>query len=129
MRGLKTWLAGTLIVLAVSGCATTTSYRGTVEFGRLRVTTAVDVLPRPSEVPDVRYPEVLLAQSVEGTAELSFVVDVDGVPTRLQVIAASDPAFGEAAAVAVRRLRYVPARKDGRRAACEVQQTFFFRIQ
>jgi TonB family protein len=100
-----------------------------VEFGRMHVATAVKTLPRPVEVPDVRYPEVLLAQSVEGTAELSFIVGADGVPREVKVLTASDPAFGEAAAAAVRGLRYVPAQADDKRVPCTVEQTFFFRIQ
>jgi TonB family protein len=110
------------------GCATSTSVRGEVEFGRMRVPSDINVVPQPVEAPDIRYPEVLLAQSVEGTAELSFVIGVNGVPEGIQIVAASDPAFGEAAATGVRRLRYVPARRDGKRVPCKVEQTFFFRI-
>jgi TonB family protein len=115
-------------IAMLSGCELSTTHRGVVEFGRMRVTTAVKELPRPVEAPVVRYPEVLLAQSVEGTAELSFVVGVDGVPREVQVLNTSDPAFGEAAVAALKALRYVPAEFDGQRVPCKVEQTFFFRI-
>jgi TonB family protein len=116
------------VVMVTAGCTTSSSHRGVVEFGRMSVATAVNDLPRPVEAPVVRYPEVLLAQSVEGTAELSFVVGVDGIPREIKVVNASDPAFGEAAAAALQVLRYVPAELGGKRVPCRVEQTFFFRI-
>lgn len=117
-----------VVCVVVAGCAMPTSHRGEVEFGRMHVTSKVDVLPRPAEVPDVHYPEVLLAQSVEGTAEMSFVISADGVPQEIKVLNASDPAFGEAATAAVKRIRYVPAELGLKRVPCKVEQTFFFRI-
>jgi TonB family protein len=128
MRLEATWLLGVALIVVTSGCATSTAHRGEVEFGRMRVATDVKTPPQPVEAPAVRYPEVLLAQSVEGTAELSFVVSSMGVPGEIQVLAASDPAFGEAAVAAVKRLRYVPALRAGKRVPCKVEQTFFFRI-
>jgi TonB family protein len=120
--------AGTTMLLALlAGCVTSTSRRGEVEFGRMRLLNRVDEAPRPAMAPEVRYPEVLLAQGVEGSAEMRFVVDDLGVTRDITVVAASAPEFGEAAEQGIRRLRYVPAVAGGRRVACGIEITLFFR--
>ena len=43
-----------------------------------------------------------------GTARADFILDAYGVPRLVYPIAASDPAFGRALAVAVSRWRYLP---------------------
>ena len=124
-----TWL-GCLMMFAIfsSGCASFSGVRGSVEFGRVQVLSQVDTLPQPAHPPEVRFPEVQLAQGMEGTAEIEFVVDENGVPGSFQVRAETDPAFGAAAIAGMRRVRYVPARRDGRRVPCRLGQTIFFRV-
>lgn len=117
------------IACAIAGCASSPGFRGSIEFGALRVLSEVEVLPQPAFAPDVSYPEVLLAEGIEGVAEVSFVVGSDGAPREITIVSASDPAFGVATTDAVRRLRYVPARRAGQRVPCGLAQTFFFRIQ
>ncbi len=121
-------MIGLAAVLILAGCAVSTTHRGEVEFGRMRVTTTVEEVPRLATVPDISYPEVLLAQGIEGTAEVSFVVDDFGVPRDLAIVSASAPGFGDATMRGVRRLRYVPATRDGKRVRCGVHVTVFFKI-
>lgn len=118
-----------LLVLILAGCATSATHRGGIEFSRMRLHTAVSQPPQPATAPDVIYPEVLLAQGIEGTAEVSFLVDIFGSTEDVKVVSASHPEFGEAAAAAIRRLRYVPARDGTRRVPCAVSLTIFFQIE
>ena len=127
MIALRIGVALLWLVLA-AGCASTSSPRGEVEFGRVAMFTKVEVPPQLAEAPEVRYPEVLLAQGVEGTAEMTFTVDEVGSTTDIKIRAASHPEFGEAAEAGIRRLRFVPARRGVARVRCVLQQTFFFRI-
>lgn len=120
-------VAGCLACGLVTACATSTSRRGEVEFGRMRLMSAADEAPRPAMVPAVEFPEVLLAQGIEGTADVSFVVDTNGVTRDIVVTEASAPEFAEAAERGIQRTRYVPARQGGRRVPCSVEITLFFR--
>lgn len=115
------------VLLLWAGCATSTSFRGDVEWGRMQVQSKVDRPPRPADLPHIRYPEVLLAQGVEGAAEMTFVVDDLGVPRDIVVVSATAPEFGEAATRGLERMRYVPAAVQGRNVSCRVTLTLFFR--
>lgn len=111
------------------GCAAPSSQRGDVEFGRLTLLTRVEFPPQLAEAPSVQYPEVLAAQGVEGTAEIVYTVDDTGGAVDVTIKSASDPAFGAAAERAIRRTRFVPARRGLMNVRCTVQQTMFFRIR
>lgn len=127
MSALRIGVAlGWLVLLA--GCESTTAPRGDVEFGRVTILTKVDSPPQPAEAPEVQYPEVLLTQGVEGSAEMAYTVDRFGVTANITIKTASAPEFGAAAERAIRRLRYVPARRGVSNVDCAIQQTFFFRI-
>lgn len=93
----------------------------------MEVDSAVERPPRPADLPQFRYPEALLAQGVEGAAEMSFVVDDRGVPREIAVVHATAPEFGEAAIAGLQRMRYVPATSRGRVVSCRVTVTLFFR--
>jgi len=93
----------------------------------MQVQSAVDRAPQPALLPEIRYPEVLLAQGVEGSAEVAFHVDDRGIPRDIEVTAASAPEFGEAAVHGIARMRYVPAQVAGRAVPCRIALTLFFR--
>ncbi len=76
-----------------------------------------DPTPLYGEVP-IEYPLRLWDADVEGETLLRVRVTEMGTVDSVQVLEASGyPAFDSAAAQGVRRLRYSPARKNGRRIA------------
>jgi protein TonB len=60
------------------------------------------------------YPQAAAARALEGWVDLEYVVDTEGVPRDVTVLAA-DPAgwFEDAAVAAVSRYRYAPFERDG----------------
>jgi protein TonB len=92
-----------LLLLVVMGCGNS----GDVE----------DPTPLYGEVP-VEYPIQLWDADVEGEVLLRVRVTETGTVDSVQVLEASGyPAFDSAAVQGARRLRYSPARRDGRRIA------------
>ena len=62
------------------------------------------------------YPDVLNRGGIEGEAVVSFVIGTDGraQPGTIHLVRASHPELGEATLASVPRMRYRPARLDGR---------------
>ncbi len=75
-----------------------------------------------------RYPPVLLDARIDGEVVARFVVDSDGKvePSTFELVRTSHAAFTEAVRASLRRLRYLPAERGGRRVASTVEQTFQF---
>lgn len=63
----------------------------------------------------IEYPQGAQSRGVEGWVEFEYVVDAEGVPTNIRVVAA-DPEgwFEEAALASISQYRYVPFVRDGR---------------
>lgn len=80
----------------------------------------VDVAPRPQNIAEMQramvasYPPALREAGVDGTAQVRFRVDAQGVPHDFVVTASSDPGFAQPTLNALSVLRFTPARKDGR---------------
>jgi TonB family protein len=72
------------------------------------------------------YPIGRALDGESGSAEISYVVGVDGVPVDFEVLRADHPAFGDHAVIAVRAWRFEPARKDGQPIAVRMRQVFSF---
>ncbi len=72
------------------------------------------------------YPTGLKARGIEGSAKLEYTIDSRGRVVETKVIFASDPAFGEAAAEAVRHWRFKPGQVKGRSVNTRVAQQFPF---
>jgi TonB family protein len=68
--------------------------------------------PRVIYAPPPKMPRGKKADS-KGFAELSFVVNTQGLPIEIQVRRATEPSFGEASVEALRSWRFEPARKQG----------------
>lgn len=62
------------------------------------------------------YPARLNFRGIGGEAVVSFVININGRvdPATVELIAATHPEFGQAALKGVRKLRFEPARLDGR---------------
>ena len=74
----------------------------------------LDARPRPRfQVPPV-YPMELRASGTAGTAEIEFVLDVDGRCRLARIAKASDERFGWAAATAVERWVFDPPTRGGK---------------
>lgn len=71
--------------------------------------------PVPDKTPPLVYPPIALRQRIEGTVELSVLVDDRGVVTDTQVVtsAGSRAGLDEAAVENAKRRKYRPATKDG----------------
>jgi hypothetical protein len=57
----------------------------------------------------------------EATAQVDFIVDEHGVPRQVFAIAATDPRYGAALAIAVSRWRYSPGLKAGKLVRVHMQ--------
>ena len=82
--------------------------------------------PQPVKTPAPDYPDALTDTGREGTAVISFTVDVDGTVKEASVKSADDPAFGEAALAALRQWTFEPAVREGKPVAVKVNQPFRF---
>jgi TonB family protein len=76
------------------------------------------------------YPPELLAQKVEGSAHVQFVVDTTGLAdtSSFEVIWTTHSAFADAVRQALPAMRFRPAMFRSRRVRQLVQQPFVFRI-
>lgn len=74
------------------------------------------------------YPAALKAQRVVGSANLSFLVDVNGDVKEVRVEHAAQEAFGRAAAAAVSQWKYQPATKAGQPVALRVGMSLEFSL-
>jgi hypothetical protein len=75
--------------------------------------------------PEIPVPVAVVAPAVQGydigqTAQVRFVVDAVGLPSGIDIRAASDNGFVEAVADAVRQWRFTPALRNGAPVATKV---------
>lgn len=77
------------------------------------------------------YPPQLRSMGISGSAEVSFRVRTDGTVDvyTIEIRSASDPAFGDAAALAVENLRFRPLQLYGEPASAWVVLPVIFRLQ
>ena len=75
-----------------------------------------------------RYPTLLRRNGVSGAAEIAYIVETDGTTSQVQVVAANDVEFGEAARAAVAQWRFRPGLKDGRPVRVVVKQVISFDV-
>ena len=88
----------------------------------------LDNTPAARFQPAPVFPQDLRSIEVRGTATIRFSVDVQGNVFDAEVTRASHSRFGEEAVRAVRRWRFEPGLKDGRRVAFRMVQTFSFTL-
>ncbi|MEO7598413.1 MAG: energy transducer TonB [Opitutus sp.] len=68
---------------------------------------------RPVHQEQPVYPQDLLSKRVEGYALVAFLVDLDGATTQVQVVEATDTAFGDAARNAIAQWQFSPPQFGG----------------
>ncbi|HEX6038736.1 energy transducer TonB [Longimicrobium sp.] len=79
----------------------------------------VDVVPRPRNISVLQralteyYPRELRDAGVEGTVQVRFRVDAQGIPRDFIVTTTTEPGFNAATLQAVSQLRFTPGQKDG----------------
>lgn len=75
---------------------------------------AYDLPPSIETLAQVVYPYESLIEGREGSAEVAFAVDTEGIPREITVRKSSRPEFGHALAAAMAHWRFRPAIKDGK---------------
>lgn len=73
----------------------------------------LDEVPRALAQMAPLYPPELRRVGVDGEAVIAFVVGTHGRVVSVEIEQATDPAFGEAAAAAVRKWRFEPGKRHG----------------
>lgn len=124
--------AMTTTVLAL-GCATpskplnkTKSPQFAGEYIDLLNGAQVDSRPRLLHEEHPHYPLQLLKDRISGMARVAFLVETNGRPAQIQIVAATHPLFGSATRDATARRLYAPAMKDGRpvRVSADAEMLF-----
>ncbi|WP_438480594.1 TonB family protein [Oleiharenicola lentus] len=87
---------------------------------------AVDVLPQPILQPAPEHPSALKQQRVVGSANLSFLIDINGEVKDIRVDYTNNDEFGRAATAAVAQWKYRPAMKGGEAVPLRVALPFSF---
>lgn len=82
--------------------------------------------PQPLIGPDPEFPEALRKKKVKGEAVVAIRITWQGVVADPEVVSATDPAFGEAALVAVRQWRFLPRVQNGKPVEVKVNVPFVF---
>jgi len=83
--------------------------------------------PRPIYSPDPDYPDEARKSGKEGTVVLWLVVGSNGLPSDIRVARSLSPILDEAAVNAVKKWRFVPATKDGKPGAVQINVEINFR--
>ena len=84
--------------------------------------------PQPISTPSPKYPTQALRSGDQGTVMVSAEIDVDGVPSSVEVAKSSGSrALDRAAVDAVKRWRFRPAMSEGRPAPGRVQVPINFK--
>lgn len=76
----------------------------------------------------IEYPEEAIRAGIEGRLVLRFIVETDGRPSRIQVIEPLHPLLDSAAVAALRRVRFIPGKQNGRPVRVRMQLPVRFRL-
>ncbi|MDQ7041486.1 MAG: energy transducer TonB [Rhodothermus sp.] len=76
----------------------------------------------------IEYPEAAIRAGIEGRLVLRFIVETDGRPSRIQVIQPLHPLLDSAAVAALRRVRFIPGKQNGRPVRVRMQLPVRFRL-
>jgi periplasmic protein TonB len=77
------------------------------------------------------YPEELRRRHLGGIAEIAFVVDANGKvePGSIEIVDATQPAFGEAAKLALLQTGFKPGKMSGSPVRVKVSLPIIYRVQ
>ena len=73
-----------------------------------------------------QYTAGAMRRGVNGTVFLRCVVDLDGVPTRLEIVKALDEELDRASLEAMKQWRFEPGRKDGKAVLVQIDVMMAF---
>lgn len=85
--------------------------------------------PVPTATPRPQYPLAMRAAGVEGTVMVDFIVDEHGMVQRATALEGPSNDFKVAAVEALRRWRFRPGIKDGRKVRTHMQIPLVFSLQ
>jgi hypothetical protein len=88
-----------------------------------------DVRPQPTTTCAPVYPFLLGRLALTGSAKMEFIIDEEGLPTKVRVVESSAPDFGVAATAAINKWRFYPGKKLGRPVKTQVTQTLEFNLE
>ncbi|MCF3651349.1 energy transducer TonB [Synoicihabitans lomoniglobus] len=88
----------------------------------------LDVMPVPRVHTKPVYPFELRRANVTGKALIAFVVGPDGTVTSTEIVEASEPEFGEAAATAISSWRFRPGKLKGEAVSTAMRVPMVFNI-
>ena len=86
----------------------------------------LDQKPRAVYQPAPVYPAALRSRKIEGVVSIIFVVGPDGRVTNAKVEKSSDPAFDKPALDAVRKWKFEPGVKEGRKVSFKMRAPIRF---
>ena len=84
--------------------------------------------PRTIFSPNPRYPEESRKAHQRGTVVLWLIVENDGLPSNLRLARSLGPDFDQSAIDAVKRWKFVPATKDGKPVAVQINVEISFKL-
>lgn len=76
----------------------------------------------------ITYPKAAVAAGIEGRLVLEFTVEVDGVPTHIDVVKPLHPLCDSAAVRALRKTRFVPGRHEDEVVAVRMRLPVSFQL-
>jgi len=86
----------------------------------------LDQKPRPVYQPAPVYPAALRSRKIEGVVSIIFVVGADGRVANAKVEKSTDPAFDKPALDAVRKWKFEPGVKEGRKVSFKMRAPIRF---
>jgi len=85
--------------------------------------------PELVEFIEADYPAEAEAEGLEATVELEITIATDGAVTNVRVVTPRGHGFDEAAAAAVERFRFEPARRDGEPVSARIRYRYVFELR
>ncbi len=86
----------------------------------------LDEIPRVISSVSPIYPDTMRRSGLEGRVVILFIVDENGLVRNARVESATNPAFSKPALDALRKWRFKPGIKDGRKVKTKVRQPMPF---
>jgi protein TonB len=129
LRGLPSTLPGPIDPrsLVAPGMRTDSAPSGSLLWGEGQVSDPPQLL----KLSEPAYPETLRRAGIEGTVNVTYIVDPSGYVEAgsVQIVSSDHPAFAESVRDALGRARFTPGRLHGRAVRVLVRQTFRFATQ
>ena len=101
-----------------------------LEFLPMHLVTVLPVLPESEILRNIVYPAIARSSNIEGTVFLELFIDPEGYIRDVRILRENPPnrGFGEAALLAFRGVRGIPAEADGIPVAVRFRYNLSFRL-